>query len=570
MRPAQAERDLATSVRPDSISAGISEVEFYAGELWMLTDGKLLAANLDSGRVERRLAREPVLDVFRTTDDRFWALSMAPDTEDVHVWQRSAGAWEPLLEMSAPGSPLLALTEMRGAPLVLAERAVFWVEGETLRSTALDEPVRPGSRKWCSCFGDCRQIVTRVHVASTAAGSVYVGTNDDNLRCALRHVSAATGRVNTLVQADGQAPCTGLVRDATARDCALVSVGRRLWRACGLRVAAVAGPWEHADPLVFWESTDLVEAFAPPPFDLEERLAETKGLAEICEIDPAACPKLDLSKEAARCAYRPVVDYDTSAAILSLSLDKRGVWITTRGALYHRGPRGTQRLEVPEYEGFGGMAVARLPGALAIAPDVSRFLADEFTPLVAPTDAALRPTSAARSEESLFGSCFGIEVMSARLCIERDRYFWRDGLGWTSARLTSESLPDGTARLTLATGKELRFRLLQTVARVLTRDSRSLRVATIERIGGAELSALQREIAELPPVEHTCELARSCEHAVGNLEELARPHVPPRESDDLRNCLRSMQRNLEGLRLLARARQDDQRLSAAIAACGAR
>jgi hypothetical protein len=39
MRPAQAERDLATGVRPDSISAGISEVEFHAGELWMLTDG---------------------------------------------------------------------------------------------------------------------------------------------------------------------------------------------------------------------------------------------------------------------------------------------------------------------------------------------------------------------------------------------------------------------------------------------------------------------------------------------------------------------------------------------------
>jgi hypothetical protein len=84
------------------------------------------------------------------------------------------------------------------------------------------------------------------------------------------------------------------------------------------------------------------------------------------------------------------------------------------------------------------------------------FSTDEFTPLVAPTDVALRPTSAARSKETVFGSCFGIEVMSARLCIERDRYFWRDGLGWTSARLTSESLPDGTARLTLATGKELR------------------------------------------------------------------------------------------------------------------
>jgi hypothetical protein len=151
-------------------------------------------------------------------------------------------------------------------------------------------------------------------------------------------------------------------------------------------------------------------------------------------------------------------------------------------------------------------------------------------------------------------------------CIDRDRYFFRDSRGWTSAVVSWKSLPDSTFRATPLAADEVRFRFYPTHAQVLTRASGSFRVSEkLEPLTGAELAGTWRDIRALPSVESACDRARRCARAT----QAARAQVQAAPSDDvprdLGNCLRLISTNLGALRKSREPKHEAVR--SALAAC---
>jgi hypothetical protein len=557
LAPAMPRHDSAERWDARAIPWRISKIAFHQGELWLgSVDEPLVSVDLVRRQVQRHFDDQQVLDLHRTPDDRLWVLTRESASDDVRVWQRTTKGWKPIMEFAAPVARVLGLSELGGEPLVLTERAVFWSDAGEIRSRSLSERIPLGR-------------VPQLAIAATAAGDVYVGANTPTFNGSLRRIVLDTGRVELIRRPDGSNSCTtsnnpecdpitGVVDDPQNPDCVLASVGfsavlahGRLLRACGSRVSIVHGPWE-TEPVSTPRAVDeLARRFAPPDPELRKFMNGEETLVDICRLDPGACPKLDMEREAALPLpgqVSPDLPIERVATgIIALARTRAGVWVATRNALYGHGSGTTPRIDTPSYELLGEVAIAQLPRAITVTSEIHSATAlSGFTPLLASTDLASSPAPvrASPSSELPFEQCFAIERGASpayQLCLERDRYFWRDEQGWTSAMVVWQALNDGAMRAILPDRKDVRLHFRIAPARAFLDDPGSPTMSVVlVPLKGEARAALRREIALLPSLERTCELARRCAHTAHR--------KAPEGPHDLRNCYFSMTKSLAELR----------------------
>ena len=238
---------------PAPLTRRIAEVLTHEGQLWVRgADGTLGSLPLPRGVLKNHFPGTTVTDVHVARDGALWVLAADPVTGDARVWKRRTGGWEPIFEMGGPSTPLLAVGELRGRPVVLTRRAAFVPRAAgAFEGVALDDDLRPGR-------------VPQVHFAAVARagdpaahGLGYLGTDDGEQGGALYRVDLEDGAVEQLRRIDGSGVCDGplnpscdpitaVVADPEQRACVLVGVGLvhtaprgRLLRVCDREVSIV-------------------------------------------------------------------------------------------------------------------------------------------------------------------------------------------------------------------------------------------------------------------------------------------------------------------------------------------
>jgi len=506
----------------------VAEVVFHAGLLWVRGAGGGLAAfDPMRGQLRRHLANEHVVAIHGTAAGGLWALTVHGESDDVRIFERGAHGWNPIAEMAAPTTPLLALADVRGRPVVLAPRSVFAVDGHgRLQGTALDAAIVAAPEQ-------------HVPFAVTDDGVGYVAAHSDEVEGALYRIELLTGRVETMPRADGgpgdgsagdtshPGPVTAIVRDPDQRGCVLVGVGLsdtgahgRLLRACD-RTLSVA-----------WESP------RPPRDVLDARLALApfRGTAprplDGCAIDPAACRRTE--GEGLDDAGRG------DEAVLGLSATRDGIWLVTDAALYRwRAPR-FERQELPPLSRQNGLAIGQVRGGWVVAADASSRPShgDEALVVVAAPDTGDPPAVAPRAAPPPLGTCWGAELEGPHdrtvvLCFAEDRFFAADERGFNSGLMAWRRGGVSSWSLDLASGETMRLRVDRDGIVVHRSTSSGARAAKLRRIDPQRALSLRAEIDALPRVEAVCEKARTC-------AELAAAPSDVSRGADLRSCKSSL------------------------------
>ncbi len=478
----------------------MEQVAYVDGTLWIRTNSadELYFARKGEPAIRQHLKEYSVLDLHQTASGKLWVLtSDAQHSTPARLWEIQAGEPHPLDVGWAPQAEpeeVWGLSERAGQPLLLTAAALYFpgAGALTLRQSSFPN-------------------VGRFSFQTTSDGVAYLASFYGEFGGALARMDRASGELKAVRRSTrgilGGDPVTALVRDPESTHCLLASEGSKhmgvvrpghLSRVCGDETQELDGPW-NGQPARSTAS-EVLAAFEPDTSD--QVMQERGGALQACLIDPESCPLLSTADSAASAAPQP-------GTILSLSSTRRGVWISTRSAIYYRGENGVEIYP---------------PAEAAQGATLSITWAANFVVVGDGLIAATADTQPAKSDAEIPAhTCWApIEQPARALCFEADRFFFNaEGAGnggpsWHSSLISwkpsgsgeLQALIPGAGSVTVAPRGD---HLLLTLP-----GGNALRAAWLRRIDPdvpADAAALQRvrdAMAALPDVAVVCRQAAAC------------------------------------------------------------
>lgn len=494
-----------------------TKAAFHDGLLYLrAADGSLGVLGFTGGARSGPFSPGGVIDIHRTLDDRLWVLEQREG--DVRLWERIEGGFKPILQMAEP-SLMLAVSDLDGRPVLLAERALVFVDATgKLQRTLLDRRVERGR-------------VPLLAFAVAEPGVAYVGTNDGEWGGALYRIPLFTGHVDQLPRVDPPGsprvgwpalnydPVTGLVQDPALPQCVLAGVGLRhmgmsvgrLLRVCGGVGSVVniveTGPARTSEvrPSVRDKLAVFFDEIARPPLRVPGEPDPPSDGRGDCETDASACPPVGPWGDPA----------DAEPAVLGLARTRRGFWLLRDDGFLLVGPGGTRRYEIPPLLARAGARVAWVPGAVTALTDANRVASvSGNTPLFAVTsldeavsDSARYPTLEALRNDPPGARCFLLDRRRTlppdppdpgperALCFDKTLYHAKDVGGWISGALSWKTTESGAWLGTLSVRESLRVWAAGDRAVVAYLPSLWGRRVGMRRATGAEEASLRQDLA---------------------------------------------------------------------------
>lgn len=340
-----------------------AEVLHDDGLLWLRGErGALASLDLKRSTLAHHFTSEVVVDVLSTRRGTLWVLTYDPIPEDVRVWERTPVGWTPLVQISAPAEPLLALGELGDRPLLVTARALYLAASDGLaRGKPLARPI---------------ERALAYSAIMTADDMLWVAVDRGELGGSLLRIDPFTGEMRRARMLDMVGPCsagaactrvTSLLVDPEETNCVLASVGApkgRMARLCGPALAP--------------------EIVASPP---ERQLAE-QAMA-LAFVHPAGSPERERLRMTAHSlmGLAPLDNMTASSVeggrrVRALAPSHSGYLAIAAGSLYRSDASGVSRLSVKSVESRCGLDLTLADGAVVVeSPKHDRaFVVDTAAP----------------------------------------------------------------------------------------------------------------------------------------------------------------------------------------------